>query len=135
MPLKLKLRPREKVIIGGAVLTNGSAPAEFTLENKLPVLRQKDIMTEAEANTHCKRIYFLLQMMYIANRRTPEHYNAYLRLIKDLLSAAPSAIEIVYDLSESVLDGNFYQALKRAQNLIAYETEVINRSLQTRVAS
>ena len=61
MPLKISLKPHERMIIGGAVVTNGDSRTEFRIENKVPLLRQKDIMSEQEANSHCRRIYFIQQ--------------------------------------------------------------------------
>ena len=58
MALKITLKPGERMIIGGAVLTNGnSASCDLVVENKIPILRQKDILTEEKANSPCRRIY------------------------------------------------------------------------------
>lgn len=127
MPLKLKLKPGEQVVLGGAVLLNGSTHAEFTLQNKVPVLRGKDLLSEEEAETPCQRIYFLLQLMYIEQRRTDAHYNAYLEQVKGLLQAAPSMVDHLYAISEAVLDDDFYRALRRAKDLIAYEDDVLGQ--------
>ena len=51
MALKITLKPNERMIIGGAVVTNGETRADFTIDNKVPLLRQKDIMSENEANS------------------------------------------------------------------------------------
>jgi len=128
MSLKLKLKPKEKVIIGGAVLINGGSHAEFSVENRVPILRSKDIMTEEQADSHCKKIYFLLQLMYIEQKRSQEHYNMYLKLVKELISAAPSMVSMLYEVSESLLEDDFYKALKRAKKLIAYESEAMDRA-------
>ena len=49
MSLKLRLKPDEKVIIGRAVIRNGPKACDLLVENNVPILRQKDILTEAEA--------------------------------------------------------------------------------------
>ena len=51
MPLKLTLKPNEKVLIGTAVLTNAGPKAEIIVQNTVPVLREKDIITEENADT------------------------------------------------------------------------------------
>ena len=61
MPLKLTLKPNEKVLIGTAVITNVGQKSEIVIQNTVPVLREKDIITEENANTVCKRIYFTFQ--------------------------------------------------------------------------
>jgi len=135
MPLKLKLKPKEKVIIGGAVLVNGGSHAEFSVENRVPILRSKDIMTEDEADSHCKKIYFLLQLMYIEQKRSQEHYDMYLQLVKELIAAAPSMVGMLYEVSESLLEDDFYKALKRAKKLIAYEAKAIDQAREALIGA
>ena len=66
MTLKITLKPREKMIIGGAVLINGNPKnTDLIIENTVPVLRQKDILSEKDATSPCSRIYFVIQLMYI----------------------------------------------------------------------
>ncbi len=65
MALKITLKPQERVIIGGAAVTNGSARSILIIENDVPILREKDIMSEINANTPCKHLYFIIQLMYI----------------------------------------------------------------------
>ena len=65
MGLKISLKPDERIIISGAVLKNGSARSDFVIENNLPILREKNIMSLTEANSPCKRIYFAIQLMYV----------------------------------------------------------------------
>ena len=58
MPLKLTLKPNEKVLIGTAVLTNAGSKAEIIIQNNVPVLREKDIITEENADTIGKKDIF-----------------------------------------------------------------------------
>ena len=66
MPLRLSLKPNERVIIGGAVIKNGPKSSSFTIENQTVLLREKDVMTQEGANTPSKRIYLIIQMMYLS---------------------------------------------------------------------
>ena len=52
MPLKLSLKPGEKFVLNGAVLTNGDKRASLVIQNKACVLREKDIM---QARTPTRR--------------------------------------------------------------------------------
>ena len=45
MGLKITLKPGERMIIGGAVITNGGQKSNFIVENKVPILRDKDILS------------------------------------------------------------------------------------------
>ena len=47
--------------------------------------------------------------------------------MKDLINAAPSSMILIDQISEEILGGRYYQALKLAKQLIDYEQEVISR--------
>jgi flagellar protein FlbT len=128
MSLKIRLKPHDKVIIGGSVITNAGTVCELLIETNVPILRQKDIMTEDEADSPCKRIYFVIQLMYIDGDSMTRHHEAYWKIIKEILDAAPSMLPLIDQISEQILSNNYYKALKLAQKLIQYEQEVINRA-------
>jgi flagellar protein FlbT len=128
MALKITLKSQEKMIIGGAVLINPSTySCDLVIENKVPILREKDIMNEAEAESPCRRIYFVIQLMYIDENNLLEYHNKYWSLVQDVVQAAPSMTGLIDEISEHILNRRYYQALKMAQQLIDYEQEVINR--------
>ena len=127
MGLKISLRPHEKIVIAGAVITNGEKRCELSIENKVPILREKDLMREDQADTPCRRIYFVVQLMYFDEENLEDHYENYWRLVKDVLVAAPSMTVYVDQISECLLGNRYYQALRFARKLIEYEMEVLNR--------
>jgi flagellar protein FlbT len=128
MPLKLTLKPGEKIVIGGAVLTNGSTVAHLLVENSVPLLRQKDILTEGQATTPCRKIYLVIQLMYIGDGLTTKLAEVYWELVRDVLAAAPSTNELISQISAYIVDSNFYLALKVAKKLILYEEELITHA-------
>ena len=125
--LKIILKPHEKFIIGGAVITNGDAKSAFIVENEVPVLREKDILTLAAADTPCKRIYFAIQLMYVDEKNLPDHHKTFCELMKDVAEAAPSRKPVLKEISDNILDARYYQALKLTKKLIDYEREVTDR--------
>lgn len=128
MSLRLVLKPNERIIIDGAVIRNGSSTAHLFIENKVPVLRQKDIMLEADANTPCKRIYLVVQLMYIGDGLTDELSKLYWQLARDVIEAAPSMKDLISDISQSIVEADFYQALKHARTLISTEEELLRHA-------
>ena len=131
MALKIALKPQEKMILGGAVVTNASNKiCNLIIENKVPILREKDIITEKEANSPCRRIYFIIQLMYIDEENLVMHQKNYWKLVKDVIKAAPSSVLLIDQISEEIVGSRYYQALKLAQKLIDYEQEVISRVQQ-----
>ena len=127
MALKITLKPHERMIIGGAVITNGTTRGDFLVENKVPILRQKDIMSEKDAASPCRRIYFAIQLMYIDGDNLITHHNTYWNLVHDVVKAAPSMLGLIDQISEQILGSRYYQALKLARKLIEYEQEVLDR--------
>ncbi|MDJ0668162.1 MAG: flagellar biosynthesis repressor FlbT [Desulfobacterales bacterium] len=127
MPLKLTLKPGERMIIGGAVVTNGAGKTELFVENNVPLLREKDIMGEKDADTIAKQIYFTIQLMYIDPENLVSHHNAYWHLVHQTVKAAPSTVGLVDQISEKIVANNHYQALKLTRKLIAYEKEIMDR--------
>jgi flagellar biosynthesis repressor protein FlbT len=126
MALKITLKPGERMIIGGAVLTNGnSASCDLVIENKTTILRQKDILTEEKANSPCLRIYYAIQLMYIDEGNIASYHKVYLDLVKGLVRAAPSTVALIDSISEHIFQRQYYQALKLARRLIEYEEETI----------
>ena len=128
MSLILTLKPGERVILGGAVIKNGSSVAHFQIENKVTLLRQKDILTDAEAASPCKKLYLAIQLMYISGGLTPDLAKVYWDLVRDILTAAPSTNDLISQISAYIVDSNFYAALKTAKKLISYEEELIRHA-------
>ena len=125
MPLKITLKPNEKIIISGAVVTNGPAKTVLLIENKTSILRQKDILTEDNAASPARKIYFIIQMMYIDEDNLTTHHNTYWKLVHDFINASPSSTLLIDRISENILHSRYYPALKLAKNLINYEDKLI----------
>ena len=125
MPLKLTLKPHERIIVGGAVIKNGASSSHFMVENSVPILRQTDIMSESAANSPCKRIYFAIQMLYIDSEKGLELQSFYNDLARDVLEAAPSMKDLISEISQLIIEKKIYQALKVAKKLIQYEEELL----------
>ncbi len=124
MPLKLSLKPGEKIIINGAVVANGQHKTELVLQNRASVLRQRDIVTEDWATTPARQLYYLLQLMYLFpegdDRRTP----ALKKLLLEFASAAPSAVPLLFTVSQNAADGKLYEALQGCKKLITHEDKI-----------
>lgn len=131
MALKITLKPHERLIIGGAVITNGGTGTQFVVENNVPILRQKDIMSLKDADSPCRRIYFTIQLMYVDEKDLSENHRIYWELVKDVAEAAPSQKGRIAEISDMILNRQYYQALKLTKKLIAYEQEAISHVRET----
>jgi flagellar biosynthesis repressor protein FlbT len=129
MALKLSLKANERIIAGGAVLRNATGKTvELTVENEVPLLREKEILSEAKADTPCKRVYFVIQLMYIDGQNSAKYQKLYWELARDVLNAAPSTTGMFKLISEAIYGGKYYQALKETRKLIQYETKAMDRA-------
>ena len=126
MSLKITLKPYEKFILGGAVITNGDAKSVFIVENDVPILREKDILSLEAADTPCRKIYFAIQLMYVDNKNLPDHHKTFWELVRDVVEAAPSTKPMLHEISEYIINDRYYRALKLTKTLIEYEREIIN---------
>ncbi len=65
MPLTINLKPKERLIVNGVVIENSSTPSRILIHNTAALLREKDILTEEQATTPARRIYFAIQCEYL----------------------------------------------------------------------
>ena len=131
MPLKLDLRPHEKLFLGGAVVVNGDSRCQLTVLNDVPILREKDIFKESDADTPCKRIYLAVQLMYMDTHNLASYHQYFWDQVRPVMDAAPSTQELIGRISDYVLEGKYYPALKVAHELIAYEQELVSNVLKS----
>jgi len=131
MSLKLRLKAEERLMVGGAVIRNGSRPAELLIENNVPILREKDILSERDVVTAAQKIYFIIQLMYIDRENLPEYHSKYRELMDAVVTAAPSTGDLLTQIESKVREADFYHALKLAGNLIEYEKELIENASAT----
>ena len=124
MALKVELKPGERIILGDCVVTNGDQRTRLVIEGNTPILREKDVMTAALADTPAKRIYLAVQMMY-TSRDPHTHHDVYFALVRDIVQAAPSTWPYIEAINNHILTGETYKALKEANKLIAYEGEIL----------
>ncbi|WP_422022377.1 flagellar biosynthesis repressor FlbT [Roseibium sp.] len=125
MALKVELKPGERIIIGESVITNDNQRTRLFIEGDAPILREKDILTPDTADTPAKRVYLAVQLMYLSTdlERVKE---SYFTLVNDIVKAAPSTVPYVTRISNSIISGSFYKALKEARKLIEYEGTLIS---------
>ena len=127
MALKVELKPNERIIVGTSVIRNGEQRTRFFIEGDAPILREKDILTAATADSPAKKIYLAAQLMYL-DQDLSAHNEVYFPLVRDFLAAAPSALPYIAEINNRILSGDLYKALKAAKQLIAYEEELIGHA-------
>lgn len=134
MALIIDLKPGEKILIGNAVITNDQQRTRLHISGEAPILREKDVMKEEDADTPCKKIYFLVQCMYLA--RAPRiYFDKYFGLIKEIQSAAPTTTLFFMKINDMILEGAYYKALKEARELLQHEEELLQNVRQQKAGA
>jgi len=128
MPLKVELKPGERFILGDSVITNDDQRTKLFIEGTVPILRSKDIMRLDDADTPCKKIYLVVQMMYLA-ADAKLHHSTYFKLIEDVQRAAPSLLPHIDKLNNEILTGSYYKGLKAVKAMISDEEELLDNAL------
>lgn len=131
MPLKVQLRPSEKVIINSAVLqAPNDSRCEIMVMNHARIMREKHILQKEDANTPAKRLYFCLQMLYIEPERAEDFkplYKTYLKDLQDTVSLKP-LVDALSLIEKFVDEDRIYKAMKDCRQLIIAEAELLKIS-------
>ncbi len=133
MPLKLSLKPGEKFVLNGAVLTNGDKRTSLVIQNKACVLREKDIMQPQDANTPARRIYVPIMMMYLDSDASDQYYNEFALRMTEFMGAISNreALANCIDISRDVMSGDYYKALMTCRKLFDFERERLSYDLES----
>ncbi len=125
MPLKLTLKPAEKFVLNGAVLTNGDKRTSLIIQNKASLLREKDIMQLEDAKTPARRIYFPIMMMYLDEDANERYYTDFALRMTEFMGAirTKSARATCIEISREVQNGAYYKALMLCKKLFDFEKE------------
>ena len=90
VPLRVELKPFERIVIGETVLINSGTRTSFLIDGEAPILRERDTITAETANTPAKRLYLCVQTMYLKND-IPRYRTAYQGFLRELRDANPGA--------------------------------------------
>ncbi len=125
MPLKLSLKPGERFVLNGAVLTNGDKRASLVIQNKACLLRERDIMQPEEATTPVRRIYFPIMMMYLEPAETERYHTEFALRMTEFMGAIRTAAArtLCIEISRDVMNGTYYKALIACKKLFDFERE------------
>ena len=117
MPLRVELKPFERIVIGETVLINSGTRTSFLIDGDAPILREKDTVTPENANTPVKRLYLCVQTMYLKND-IPRYRMAYQGFLRDLREACPGDRVATDAINAHVVAGTLYKALKEIRKLM-----------------
>jgi flagellar protein FlbT len=124
MPLRVELKPFERIVIGESVIINSGNRTSFLVDGEVPILRDKDTVTAETATTPAKRLYHCVQVMYLKND-VARYRASYLASVDELRHAVPESNDIIDAVDRHISEGALYKALKEIRKLIRREEELV----------
>ena len=120
MPLRIELKPFERIVIGEAVLVNSGIRTSFMIDGDAPILRESDTVTPETANTPARRLYLCVQTMYLKSD-IPRYRTEYQRYLRSLRESQPDDRLAINIIDSHVTGGALYKALKEIRKLTKRE--------------
>lgn len=126
--LVLKLGPHERVLINGAVIENGDKRSRIAVMTpNANILRLKDAIHPTEANTPVRRVCYMAQLVLSGDADAAGMRMNVLRAIEQLSQVLldPDSRAQLALASKSVLDDQYYPALKALRSLLPREDRLM----------
>ena len=126
--LVLKLSPKERVLINGAVIENGDRRSRLSIVTpNANILRLRDAIHPEEANTPVRRVCYIAQLVLSGNAEEEEARLQILRGIEQLsqvFTDTDSRAQLDQATGQ-ILEGNVYQCLKALRTLLPREDRLM----------
>lgn len=126
--LVLKLAPKERVLINGAVIENGDRRTRVSiLTPNANILRLRDALHPDEAKTPVRRVCYVAQLVLSGDVVATEARSQLLQGIEQLSQVFLDADsrQTLQDATEAVIAERYYQALKALRLLIPREDRLL----------
>lgn len=126
--LVLKLSPKERILINGAVIENGDRRSRLSIVTPdANILRLRDAIHPDEANTPVRRVCYSTQLVLSGDSDPEEARHQLLRRIEELSQVLtdPDSRAHLSAATEAVISGQFYQCLKALRALLPREDRLL----------
>lgn len=126
--LVLKLSPKERVLINGAVLENGDRRSRISVVTpNANILRLKDAIHPEEATTPVRRVCYATQLVLTGDADPSDAKHQLLRKIEELsrIFTDTDSRKTLTHATNALLEGQFYQCLKCLRLLIPREDRLL----------
>lgn len=126
--LVLKLTPRERVLVNGAVIENGDRRSKLSiLTPNANILRLRDAIKPSEATTPVKRVCYIAQLVLSGDAEEADAAVQILSGIEQLSQALhdEDSRKQLSTATGAVQAADFYRALKILRTLIPREDRLI----------
>ncbi|UWR22377.1 flagellar biosynthesis repressor FlbT [Sulfitobacter sp. S190] len=127
--LVLKLGPKERVLINGAVIENGDRRSKLAIMTPdANILRLRDAIHPEDAKTPVRRAIFALQLVLSGDNDPDTSHVSLLRQIEELsqVFTDPDSRAILAEASTGVISKQHYRALKALRSLLPREDRLLS---------
>lgn len=127
MPLKIKLKPQERLIVNGCIIQNDDRRSMLTVHNMAQIIRSGDILRRDEADTAVKGVYYMIQMLLVGS----DDPDATLKSAHDGIANLYKIIKnesirgYLMEAGNHLSAGDCYKALRSMKPVIDYEADLM----------
>ena len=126
--LVLKLAPKERVLINGAVIENGDRRTRISIMTpNASILRLRDAIHPDEVTTPVRRVCYIAQLVLSGDAEPDKARHQLLRGIEQLsqVFTDPDSRVHLAGATDAVIGEQFYPALKCLRNLLPREERLL----------
>ncbi len=126
--LVLKLSPKERVLINGAVIENGDRRSRLSIVTPdANILRLRDAIHPEDAKTPVRRVCYAVQLVLSGDRSAAEARQGLLRNIEELSQVFidPDSRKNLDLASHSLIQDDHYRCLKALRTLLPREERLL----------
>ncbi len=130
--LVLKLGPKERVLINGAVIENGDRRSRLSIVTPgANILRLRDAIHPEQANTPVRRVCYAVQLVLSGDQSPDEARMQLLRRIEELSQVLtdPDSRTHLTDATDALFEDQFYRCLKSLRMLLPREARLLAHSV------
>lgn len=126
--LVLKLSPKERVLINGAVVENGDRRSRLAIMTPdANILRLRDAIHPEDAKTPVRRACFAVQLVLSGDSDADKVHLSLLRQIEELsqVFTDPDSRKALAEASSGIIDRQHYKTLRALRSLLAREDRLL----------
>ena len=126
--LVIKLAPKERVLINGAVIENGDRRARISIiSGESNILRLKDAIHPEEATTPVRRVCYATQLVLTGDTDPESSRLSLLRRIEELsqVFSDPDSRSSLALASNALMSNQHYKCLKALRSLLPREDRLL----------
>lgn len=126
--LVLKLSPKERVLINGAVVENGDRRSRLAIMTPdANILRLRDAIHPEDAKTPVRRACFAVQLVLSGDSDPDNVHLSLLRQIEELsqVFTDPDSRKALAEASSGIIEKQHYKTLRALRSLLAREDRLL----------